>query len=93
MLIELDEYDIKEILKSANLINCKKYEPKQIKDFKTFGDHTYIDVEDLLGWIENLNYALEDAQEKLEDMTNDLDSNYKPISQWEQSGMSYRDFI
>lgn len=93
MLTLLDDYDVREITKSARLINGNdKIEAKDIKDFIVIGDHTYIKVEELLGWIENLNYELEHTQEMLEDMTNDVESNYRHISHWEQSGMSERDF-
>lgn len=93
MLIELDDYDVKEITKSARLINDNnKIESKDIKDFIVLGEHTYIKAEELLCWIENLNYELERAKEDLEDLKNDLESNYKPVSHWEQSGMSERDF-
>lgn len=92
MLFEIDDYWKKELLKSAKLLNGgKKYDT--LKDFIEYGDKTYIKVDDLLGWIENLNYELEETQEMLIDMTNDVESNYKHISHWEQSGMNYRDFI
>jgi hypothetical protein len=94
MLVLLDDYDVREITKSARLINGNnKIEAKDIKDFMVIGDNTYIKVEELLGWIENLNYELEKTQETLEDTINDVESNYKHISHWEQSGMSERDFI
>lgn len=93
MLIELEDYDVRTILESAKLLKgTNKIEAKDIKDFKNFGDHTYIAVSDLLEYIENLNYELEHTQEMLEDMTNDVESNYRHITHWEQSGMSERDF-
>ena len=94
MLVLLDDYDVREITKSARLINGNnKIETKDIKDFIVIGDSTYIKVEELLSWIENLNYEVEHLQDELRDLEKDLESNYKPISHWEQSGMSERDFI
>lgn len=93
MLVELEDYDIRTIIDSAKLLKgVNKLEAKDIKAFKNFGDHTYIEVSDLLEYIENLNYELEHTQDLIQDMTNDLESNYKQISNWEMSGMSERDF-
>ena len=85
MLYKIDEYWIKELDRVDKIIGKT---PRTI-----IGDDQYIEVEELFGIIEELHYELDHAKEDLEDLQNDLESNYKPISAWEQSGMSYRDFI
>lgn len=96
MLYKLDEYDVREIIKSARLLNGnRKIEEQDIKDFKKIGDNTYIEIEDLLSWIENLNYELEHTQDMLIDMTNDLESNYRNINRddYDFYGVSRKDFM
>ena len=93
MLYKLEDYDINTLLDSAKLTNFTHQKPTDLKDFIHIGDDTYIEIESLLGWVETLNYELEKARDDYRDLENDLESNYKPISKWEQSGMSYRDFI
>ena len=56
-------------------------------------DEDYIEVEDLLRLIEELNYKVEKVKEELEDLQQDLEDNYKPISKAEQYGISDRDFF
>ena len=94
--MELDEADVRLIVESARLISKnKKKEAKDIRDFKNFGDHTYIDVQDLLGWIENLNYELEHQIDEYRDLENDLENNYerKCDDDYEYYGVSRRDFM
>ena len=85
MLYKIDEYWIKELDRVDKIIGKT---PRTI-----LGDDQYIEVEELFGIIEELHYELDHAKEEYEDLQNDLESNYKPISAWEQSGMSYHDFI
>lgn len=84
-LYKLDDYWIKELDKIDKIIGKSQR--------VLVGEEQYIEVEELLGIIEELDYELDHAKEELEDLQNDLESNYKPISAWEQSGMSYHDFI
>lgn len=92
MLYKLDDYWQNTLLDSAKLTNFVHEKPTNLQDFVHIGDDIYIEVESLLGWIEELNYALEKARDDYEDLQNDLESNYQRISNWEMSGMSERDF-
>lgn len=94
MLYKLDEADIKVFVQSARLLeHNRKIEAEGIMDFVKYGEHTYIDVDKIICWMDELNGEIEHLKEEYEDLENDLESNYKPISAWEMSGMSERDFI
>ena len=85
MLYKLDDYDIREIKHSENIIGkCKLI---------TIGDDTYIEPSELLGIIENLNYEVERVSDKFIEFEQNVHDNYKQISQAEQYGISDRDFI
>lgn len=85
MLCLLDDRDIRLLDNSDKIIGkCKRVE---------IGDYQYIEPEELLGIIENLIGEIEHIKEEYEDLQNNLESNYKPISAWEMSGMSERDFV
>lgn len=57
-------------------------------------DEGYIEVEDLLRLIEELNYELEHVKEEYEELENDLIENYKPrYDDYEFNGVSPRDFF
>lgn len=90
-LYRLDDYCKNIILDSLKYINGKK--PEDSRDFIHIGDDTYIDVEDLIGYIENLNYEIEHVQEELEDVKQDMEDNCVRRTAWEDSGMSWHDFI
>ena len=63
----------------------------------TFGDYRrdgkYVPVEELFSMIEDLLIELDRAEEKYNDLEEQLRENYKPISVAEQYGISERDFI
>ena len=85
MLYKLDDYDLREIKHSEEIIGrCKVI---------TIGDDNYIEIEELLGIIENLNYEIERVTDKFIEFENDVRDNYKQISQAEQYGISDKDFI
>lgn len=85
MLYKLDDYDLREIKHSQEIIGkCKVI---------TIGDDNYIEIEELLGIIENLNYEIERVTDKFIEFENDVRDNYKQISQAEQYGISDKDFI
>lgn len=85
MLIELDDYDLNELKRVEKKIGkCKVVQ---------IGDHNYMDVEELKGIIENLDYEIERIQEKYDDLRQDLEDNYRQIPQAEQYSISDRDFI
>lgn len=66
-----------------------------MKDYNLehFQDKDVYTWEEIVSIIEDLESELHSKEEELEDLQNDLESNYKPITAWEQSGMSERDFI
>lgn len=68
-------------------INMKDY---NLESFRSKDLYTW---EEIISIIENLESELHSKEEELEDLQNDLESNYKRITTWEQSGMSERDFI
>lgn len=94
-LYRLEDYWVNTLLESAKLLSLVNKKPTDLKDFVHIGDDTYIDVEDLLGWIENLNYELDHAREEKEDLEKDLEDNYVPRYKdaYEEYGVSPRDFI
>ena len=51
-----------------------------------------ISIDDLINAIENLDGEVEEWQNKYEELQNDLQDNYRPISQAEQYDVSDRDF-
>ena len=87
MLIKLEDYDLKEI----------KSMEKKIGKCKTIpvGDDTYIDVDELMGMIEDLNYEYDHLEDEKEDLERDLEDNYVPRykDKYEEYGISPRDFI
>lgn len=92
MLYKLDDYWLDELKKADRLVNPgnnRKYPP----DIKWIDEEAYIAVEDLLGWIENLDYELDHKKDELQDLQNDLESNYKPIPPEELYEVSDKDFI
>lgn len=93
ILYKLDDYAKNIILDSCKLLGYSGKRPEDSKDFVHIGDDTFIDVEDLLGWIENLNYELEEVRDELSNTKQDMEDNCVRRTAWEDSGMSYRDFI
>ena len=93
MLYKLDDYWIDEIKKAARLLNPALKKDSEPSDIKTIDGDKYIEVEDLLGYIEELDYEVDHIKDELQDLQNDLESNYTRRTAWEDSGMSYHDFI
>ena len=92
MLYKLDDYWKDEILKASSLVNGTK-KKEDCSDFIHIGNDTYIDVENLLSWIENLDYEIDYWKDKYRDLEQDMEDNCVRRSAWEDSGMSYHDFI
>lgn len=92
MLYKLDDYWITELKKADRLVNPGN-KRKYPSDIKWIDEEAYIAVEDLLGWIENLDYELDHKKDELQDLQNDLESNYKPIPPGELYEVSDKDFI
>ena len=68
---------------------------KKIGKCKTIpvGEDTYIEVEELMGMIEDLNYEYDHLEEEYKDLQNDLESNYKPIPPSDMYEVYDHDFI
>ena len=79
---ELDEED-KKILEKVQKITVTDYEEK--------GE--YIPVENFICIIEDLLMEIDSLQEKYDDLVEDMEQNYRPISLREQVGISDIDFL
>jgi hypothetical protein len=53
----------------------------------------YSNVEKLISIIDDLLIEVKKAQEKLNELENDLNENYRPVSVAEQVGINDKDFI
>jgi len=51
-----------------------------------------ISVDELISVIEDQAGEIDELQEKLDDLEQDIEENYKPISKYEFYGVSERDF-
>lgn len=85
MLYKLDDYWIREIDKTDKIVG----KSKRIK----LGDEEYIAPEELLGIIENLVYEVERLQDEYRELQQDMEDNCVRRTPWEDSGMSYEDFL
>lgn len=59
---------------------------------RLFKNKDLISIDDLISCIEDLDSEVEDWKIKYEELQNDLEDNYRPISQAEQYEVSDRDF-
>lgn len=59
---------------------------------RLFENKDLISIDDLISCIEDLDSEVEDWKMKYEELQNDLEDNYRPISQAEQYEVSDRDF-
>lgn len=85
MLYLLDDYWVRELDKADKIIGKTKRE--------IIGDKQYIEVEELLGIIENLDYEVERLEDELRDLRQDVEDNYERRSLAEDYCISDRDFI
>ena len=79
MYLKIDE----EVMKKLQDITNTDYEAEGI----------LLPVENINNIIEDLMYEIDYLQEKINDMEQDLEDNYRPISLREQVGISDRDFL
>ena len=93
MLYKLDDYWIDELKKAAKMLNPMRDKNLEPSDIKTIDGEKFIDPEDLLGYIEELDYELDHVKDELRDTIQDMEDNCVRRSAWEDSGMSYHDFI
>ena len=82
-MIELDIYDLKMLRDIEELTHT---------DFK-IDEKNRIEVNNLLSVIEELYYSFKHLVEEVQDIVDDRDDNYKPISVAEQVGISDKDFL
>lgn len=68
-------------------INMKNY------NLESFKEKDIYSWEEIISIIEDLECELHTKEEKIEELENDLESNYKKISLSEQYDISDRDFI
>lgn len=87
MIVDKNNYPI---LKRASKITITDYEIKWFNEENIDG---YIDTESLVYMIEDLICEIDHLQEKIEDIEQDIQDNYRPIPPAEQVGVSDRDFI
>lgn len=64
MLYKLDDYWKEEILKASALINHRN-KKEDCDDFVHIGNDIYIEVDNLLSWIENLDYEIEHLKDEI----------------------------
>lgn len=77
MLYKLDNYWKDEIIKACNILNPNRIRKDDCGDFIERGEDIYIDVEALLGYIENLDYMIESIQDEFENFKEHVQTNYK----------------
>ena len=85
MFYNLKEYWVKEINKAEKRIG-------KIERVKIDGEE-FIDVDSLLCIIEELNYEIERTEDELRETKQDMEDNCIRRTPWEDSGMSYEDFL
>ena len=79
MFLKIDEDKLKEIEK----LTMTDYEAKL----------GYIPAENIEAIIDDLLCEIHNLQEKISDMEEDIEENYRPIKPHEMNGWNYRDFI
>lgn len=85
MLYKLEDYWIRELDKTDKIVT----KSERIK----LGDEQYIAPEELLGIIEDLVYEVERLQDEYRELKQDMEDNCVRRTAWEDSGMSYEDFL
>lgn len=59
---------------------------------KYFDGKEYISLEDVFTLLEELNHENEKLKKQIEDIKQDIEDNYKPISKYQQYGISEDNF-
>lgn len=78
-------------LPKEEIETLKKVEKITYTDYEIDGQ--YVPIEKFMFMIEDLLIELDKAEEKYNDLEEQLRENYRPISVAEQYGISERDFI
>ena len=72
--------------------NCiKEVEKITLTDYELIAD--FVSVENLYCMVRDLLHEIDCLNEKISDMEQDIEDNYRPISISEQVGIDYRDFL
>lgn len=79
-----------EILEKASKITVTDYD---IKWFDAENIDGYIDNDSIISMIEDLICEVGRLEERIDDLEQDIEDNYKPIPIAEQLGISDKDFI
>ena len=79
-----------EILEKASKITVTDYD---IKWFDVENIDGYIDNDSIISMIEDLICEVGRLEERIDDLEQDIEDNYKPIPIAEQLGISDKDFI
>ena len=69
----------------------REIERRTFTDYEILGN--FIPVDSFISIIEDLVTEIELLEEKVEDLKEDMEQNYKPISVSEQYGISNKDFV
>ena len=85
MLFRLEDYWLRELDKTDKIIGKTKRE--------VIDDTQYIEVEELLGIIENLNYEVERLEDEISELRQDIEDNYIQRKLEDDYSISERDFI
>lgn len=85
MLFRLEDYWLRELDKTDKIIGKTKRE--------VIDDTQYIEVEELLGIIENLNYEVERLEDEISELRQDIEDNYIQRKLEDDYSISDRDFI
>ena len=72
------------------LLDIRTY-PEWIK--KTFRNKDFISIEELYGAYEDAVSEIDYLNDRIKELENDMEENYRPIPQSEQYGISDSDFI
>jgi len=59
---------------------------------KYFNNKDFASIDELLNVVEELDSEIERLKEEIEDIKKDVEDNYKPISHYDEYGISESDF-
>lgn len=85
MFYKLNDYWIKELDKADKIVGASRR--------ITLEGETYVDPEELMCVIEDLNYEVERLRDEYRELEQDMQDNCIRRTAWEDSGMSYEDFL
>lgn len=80
-------------------LNANEFKIMQEVENKTCTDYdltgNFVPVENLISSIEDLLYEIKSLEEKISDLENDVESNYKPRfeNKYDEYGLNMKDFL